>query len=93
VHQKSGTLVRRRPAVLIGIGFVRAYQLLFAPLAGGACRFEPSCSRYAIDAIDTHGLRRGAWLAVKRVARCHPLSRAGFDPVPARGAPSRGEGR
>lgn len=61
---------------------VRAYQLLLAPFAGGACRFQPSCSAYAIEAIETHGACAGAWLALRRVARCHPFSRAGFDPVP-----------
>jgi putative membrane protein insertion efficiency factor len=61
---------------------VRAYQLALSPFAGGACRFDPSCSAYAIGAIEAHGVARGLWLAVRRVARCHPLSRAGFDPVP-----------
>jgi putative membrane protein insertion efficiency factor len=92
VHQKSDSSVRRPRAALIGIGLVRAYQLLLGPFFGGACRFEPTCSRYAIEAIDTHGLRRGTWLAVTRVARCHPLSRAGFDPVPAPRTPTGLEG-
>ncbi len=61
---------------------VRTYQLLLGPFTGGACRFEPSCSVYAMQAIELHGAARGAWLAVRRLARCHPLSRAGFDPVP-----------
>jgi putative membrane protein insertion efficiency factor len=75
--------------VRIGLLVVRSYQLLLAPFAGGACRFEPSCSAYALGAIETHGLRRGLMLAIRRVARCHPLSRPGFDPVPPRaGEPS-----
>jgi putative membrane protein insertion efficiency factor len=65
---------------------VRAYQLLLSPFAGGACRFHPSCSHYAVDAIQIHGLARGIWLAAKRVSRCHPLGSAGFDPVPPRDA-------
>lgn len=61
---------------------VRAYQLALAPFAGGACRFEPSCSAYALEAIERHGARRGLWLAIRRVARCGPWSEAGLDPVP-----------
>lgn len=61
---------------------VHSYQLLLSPFAGGACRFEPSCSRYAVEAITIHGAVRGSWLAVRRVSRCHPFSRAGVDPVP-----------
>jgi putative membrane protein insertion efficiency factor len=61
---------------------VRAYQLLLAPFAGGACRFQPSCSTYAFEAIERHGARRGLWLAVRRFARCHPWGASGFDAVP-----------
>ena len=61
---------------------MRSYQLLLSPFAGGACRFEPSCSEYTIGAITTHGLGRGLWLALKRVGRCHPLAAPGIDPVP-----------
>ena len=61
---------------------VRAYQLLIAPFSGGACRFEPSCSAYALEAIARHGARRGLWLAIRRVARCHPWARPGLDQVP-----------
>jgi putative membrane protein insertion efficiency factor len=65
---------------------IRTYQLLLAPFAGGACRFEPSCSAYAVAAVEEHGALRGLWLALRRVSRCHPLGRAGFDPVPPRTA-------
>ena len=75
-----------RPSVRLGLVIVRAYQLLLSPFAGGACRFEPSCSAYAMEAIVEHGLVRGGWLAIRRVARCHPLSQPGFDPVPPRKA-------
>ena len=68
----------------VGLIVVRAYQLLLAPFSGGACRFEPSCSVYAAEAIETHGARRGLLLAIRRFARCHPFSRAGVDHVPAR---------
>jgi putative membrane protein insertion efficiency factor len=66
----------------LAIGVVRAYQILLGPLAGGACRFHPSCSEYAVEAIATHGPLRGLWLALARLARCHPFARAGVDPVP-----------
>jgi putative membrane protein insertion efficiency factor len=73
-----------RWSVRLGLAAVRAYQLLLSPFAGGACRFEPSCSAYAMEAVETHGLVRGLWLALRRVARCHPLGRPGWDPVPPR---------
>jgi putative membrane protein insertion efficiency factor len=61
---------------------VRAYQLTLSPLFAGSCRFEPSCSRYAMTALEQHGLRKGVWLAIRRLARCHPLGGSGLDPVP-----------
>lgn len=70
--------------VRLGLLLVRAYQLLLAPFSGGACRFHPTCSAYAAEAIHTHGLAGGSWLALKRVARCHPGARSGWDPVPPR---------
>ena len=72
------------PAARVGIVLVRAYQLALSPFAGGACRFTPSCSDYAIQAIQEHGAVRGLGLAVRRVGRCHPLGSSGFDPVPRR---------
>ncbi len=71
-------------SVRVGMVLVRSYQLLLAPFAGGACRFEPSCSAYAMAAIEEHGLVGGLLLSIKRVARCHPFARPGFDPVPPR---------
>ena len=65
----------------VGLLLVHGYQLLLAPFAGGACRFEPSCSAYAIEAITRFGLVRGGWRALRRVARCHPLAHPGIDPV------------
>lgn len=59
-----------------------AYRYTLSPLLGNCCRFEPSCSRYAEQALMTHGLLRGLWLTIKRLARCHPWHSAGYDPVP-----------
>ena len=64
--------------------FLRAYQLLLGPFLGGACRFYPSCSNYAMQAVERHGARRGATLAAKRLLRCHPFSPGGVDLVPDR---------
>ena len=61
---------------------VRAYRAVLGPLLGGACRFHPSCSHYAIEAIERHGAGRGAWLAAKRLLRCRPFAMGGYDPVP-----------
>ncbi|MBK9243100.1 MAG: membrane protein insertion efficiency factor YidD [Acidobacteria bacterium] len=66
----------------IGVSVVHAYQLLLSPFLGGACRFEPSCSQYAISAITQHGLLRGGWLALRRILKCHPFGPHGLDPVP-----------
>jgi putative membrane protein insertion efficiency factor len=67
---------------------LRIYQVLFSPLMPSACRFYPSCSRYAYEAIGVHGARRGSWLALRRLARCQPFSPGGIDPVPGREASS-----
>lgn len=64
------------------LAFIRAYQYLLRPLLGNNCRFYPSCSDYAREAITRHGALRGTWLAVRRVGRCHPYHTGGFDPVP-----------
>lgn len=61
---------------------IRAYQKLVSPLLPPSCRFYPTCSNYAITAIERYGVLRGGWLAAKRVARCHPWNPGGYDPVP-----------
>ncbi|MEW5889128.1 MAG: membrane protein insertion efficiency factor YidD [Pseudomonadota bacterium] len=64
------------------IAVLRAYQHAISPLLGRNCRFFPSCSEYAVEAVEKHGAGMGTWLAVKRVCRCHPWHPGGFDPVP-----------
>lgn len=82
------TDTHRTWSVRAGVLAVRAYQLVLGPFTGGACRFEPSCSVYAIGALETHGFVRGLRLALARVGRCHPFSHhAGYDPVPPRTQP------
>lgn len=75
---------------LLPIGLIRLYQYLLAPLISPCCRFEPSCSAYAVEAIERHGAMRGLLLAFWRILRCHPWGGAGYDPVPSRfGLPRR----
>lgn len=61
---------------------IRLYQRTLSRVLPPACRFYPSCSQYSYQAIERYGVRRGGWLAIKRVARCHPLNPGGYDPVP-----------
>jgi hypothetical protein len=71
--QKSGSL--------FSLSLIRTYQLLISPLLPPSCRFTPTCSQYAIDAIKRYGVWRGTYLAIRRILRCHPFSRGGYDPV------------
>jgi len=72
---------------------IRGYQLLVSPVLtlifgpGCGCRFQPTCSHYVLEAVETHGTLRGGWLGVKRLARCHPWGGSGFDPVPPPSCP------
>jgi putative membrane protein insertion efficiency factor len=61
---------------------IRCYQLALSPLLGTRCRFLPSCSDYAREAVCRHGVAKGSWMAARRLCRCHPLAQAGYDPVP-----------
>ena len=78
----SGRAALVRAGRRAAIFFIRVYQAGISPWLGPGCRFEPSCSRYAVEAIERHGLGRGGWLAVRRLGRCHPLGDSGYDPVP-----------
>ncbi|MDR1461814.1 MAG: membrane protein insertion efficiency factor YidD [Azoarcus sp.] len=66
------------------VALIRGYQLGISPLLGPRCRFYPSCSDYAREAIAVHGIRKGGWLALARILRCHPWHPGGVDPVPPR---------
>ena len=70
------------PVYWLFYGIIRFYQLFISPLLGPRCRFYPSCSNYTIEALKTHGILKGSWLAIKRISRCHPGNPGGIDPVP-----------
>lgn len=76
--------VLRQIAVLLLQAPVHVYRLLISPLLGVRCRFSPSCSAYALRALEVHGPLRGSLLAARRITRCHPLNAGGHDPVPPR---------
>ena len=61
---------------------IKLYQILLSPLIGPSCRFTPTCSNYAIEAINKHGPFKGLWLSIKRISKCHPWGDSGHDPVP-----------
>jgi len=71
---------------------VRLYQLTLGTVLPNSCRFQPSCSEYALGALAEHGAVRGSWLAVRRILRCHPFGPAGYDPVPKKRLESREQG-
>ena len=64
------------------IGIIRFYQLAISPWTPSACRYTPTCSQYALEAVRLHGAARGGWLALRRIGRCHPWGGEGYDPVP-----------
>lgn len=69
------------------LALLRGYQLFVSPVLGPRCRFHPSCSQYAREAVTEHGALMGAYLAVRRLCRCHPFHPGGYDPVPPKGQP------
>ena len=70
------------PATRLLRATVRGYQLLLRPVLPASCRYHPSCSAYALEALERHGAVKGSWLALTRIARCHPWAEGGVDPVP-----------
>jgi uncharacterized protein len=77
----AGRVLLRLPRTLL-VFFVRVYQVGVSPMLPASCRYYPSCSAYAVEALERHGALRGGWLAARRIARCHPFRPGGFDPVP-----------
>lgn len=75
-------IARRSPVSLILLFLISVYRRLISPILPSTCRFHPSCSEYASEAIESYGSLRGTWMAVKRLSRCHPLHPGGEDPVP-----------
>ena len=77
-------LVAKRPgpAARLGRALIRTYQKAFSPAMGKNCRYSPTCSQYAHEAMGRFGLLRGTWMGMKRIGRCHPLAEGGYDPVP-----------
>jgi putative membrane protein insertion efficiency factor len=80
---------RHSAAAWLLIGVLTGYRRLISPLLAARCRFYPSCSAYALEAVRVHGAARGSWLAVRRLARCHPFHPGGLDPVPPARYPAR----
>lgn len=72
----------RRLAIALPLFLIKCYQWFISPLLGQSCRFHPTCSFYALEALKTHGLLIGGWLSIKRILKCHPLHAGGIDPVP-----------
>lgn len=64
------------------LALIKLYRILISPLFPPSCRFQPTCSQYALDAVETHGVWRGSYLAINRILRCHPFHPGGYDPVP-----------
>jgi putative membrane protein insertion efficiency factor len=83
VSRRSGPDARElSPAGWLLVGLLTIYRRFISPLLGPRCRFYPSCSAYALEAVQLHGALRGSWLAVRRLSRCHPFHAGGLDPVP-----------
>ena len=74
--------ILRQILVFPFIALIRLYQLIISPLFGPKCRFTPTCSQYALQALKKYGVFKGTWLAIKRISRCHPWGGHGHDPVP-----------
>ena len=73
--------MRKWPAKIV-VMLLRIYKAVLSPFLGQNCRFQPGCANYAMEAVERHGVIRGAWMAIKRIGRCHPWHDGGYDPVP-----------
>jgi uncharacterized protein len=73
--------ILRLPRMAVA-GIIRIYQKLVSPAISPKCRFQPTCSAYALEAVSKHGVIRGGWMALRRIGKCHPLHPGGYDPVP-----------
>ena len=81
--RKTAGVTLRKVAIAPFVFLIRFYQVCLSPLKGGpSCRFTPTCSQYALEAIEKYGALKGGWLALKRILRCHPFHKGGYDPVP-----------
>lgn len=79
------------PARGLIVGLIQGYRYLISPILPSSCRYHPTCSMYALDALSRHGVLKGGWIALKRILRCHPWGGSGYDPVPGTMAdPARG---
>jgi uncharacterized protein len=74
-------LLMKAPAKILALQLLRGYKWILSPLLPPACRYVPTCSEYAMEAVERYGVLRGGWMAVRRLLRCHPFVRGGFDPV------------
>jgi uncharacterized protein len=81
-HVQTSRVPASRVAIALLIVPIRLYQWTLSPILGRQCRFHPTCSHYAVEALRVHGVVRGVWLTARRLARCHPFGKGGFDPVP-----------
>ena len=81
-YSSSNTKNFKKILILPLISLIRFYQVALSPLTPAACRFEPSCSNYALQALEKHGVIKGSWLALKRILSCNPWGKSGYDPIP-----------
>jgi putative membrane protein insertion efficiency factor len=81
-NQNKISLLIKRILILPFLVLIKLYQWVLSPWIGPKCRYTPTCSHYAVEALQKHGLLKGLWLSIKRISRCHPWGSSGYDPVP-----------